>query len=79
MKFNVDGSIEQYKACLVTKGYTEQEGIDYIDTFVPVAKLVIVKRLLDLVAIHGWSLHQLDFNNAFVHRDLQEEAYMTLP
>ena len=51
------------------KGYTQQEGVDYIDTFAYVAKLVSVKLLLALVTKYGWSLHQLDVNNIFLHRD----------
>jgi hypothetical protein len=56
-KFNVDGSINKYKTRLVAKGYSQKEGIDYVDTFAPVAKLNTIKLMIALATKHKWNLH----------------------
>ena len=69
VKMNPNGSVARLKACLVAKGYAQTYGVDYTDTFSPIAKLSSVRSLISLVATHHWPLFQLDVKNAFLHED----------
>ena len=79
LKCKADGSLERYKARLVAQGYTQTHGIDYQDTFAPVAKMNTIRIIISLAVNLDWPLNQYDIKNAFLHGDLKEEIYMQLP
>lgn len=78
-KLNADGSINKYKARLVVKGYAQICGVDYSDTFAPVARLDTIRLILVVVAQKNWRVYQLDVKSAFLNGFLQEEIYVEQP
>nr|GEU61841.1 zinc finger, CCHC-type [Tanacetum cinerariifolium] len=78
-KMKVDGSIDKYKARLVIQGFRQNEGIDFFDTYAPVARISTIRLLLALAAIHDLVIHQMDVKTAFLNGDLDEEIYMKQP
>ena len=79
IKRNINGSIARYKAHLAAKGFHQRPGIDYSETYSPVIKPQTIKVVLCLAISHGWSLCQMDVNNAFLHGAIDEDIYMTQP
>jgi hypothetical protein len=76
---NADGSVDRYKARLCAKGYSQQQGIDYTETFAPVAKFSSIRSLLALAAHYDLEVHQMDVKTAFLNGDLEEDIYMVQP
>jgi hypothetical protein len=70
VKHNADGSTSRYKTRLVAKGYAQTYDIDYEKTYSPVAKMTIVRAIIVMAIVKGWSLHQMDVKNVFLHGDL---------
>ena len=74
-----DGSVERYKARLVNRGFAQQYGSDYDETFSPVARLESLWVLIALSVQNGLKLNQVDVVTAFLNGNLEEEVYMSQP
>ncbi|KAG8490590.1 hypothetical protein CXB51_013757 [Gossypium anomalum] len=78
-KKKVDGTIDKFKAKLAAKGFTQKQGIDYFDTYAPVARIVTIRLLISLTFIYNLVVHQMDVKTTFLYGELEEEVHMEQP
>nr|GEV64514.1 retrovirus-related Pol polyprotein from transposon TNT 1-94 [Tanacetum cinerariifolium] len=79
VKLNKLGGILKNKACLVARGYRQEEGIDFEESFAPVSKLEAIRIFLAYVAHKNMVVYQMDVKTAFLNGTLREEVYVSLP
>nr|KYP31619.1 Copia protein [Cajanus cajan] len=75
-KLDESGIIIRNKARLVAKGYNQEEGIDYDETFAPVARIEAIRLLLAYSSIMNFKLYQMDVKSSFLNGLIQEEVYV---
>lgn len=69
VKYKADETLDKYKAHLVTRGFSQREGIDYEKTFAPTTKLSTIRLVLALAAQFGWKVYQMDVKSAFLEKN----------
>jgi hypothetical protein len=74
-----DGEVVRNKVCLVAQGYNQVEGLDFGDTFAPIAPLETIRILLTFATSKGFKLYQMDVKSAFLNDVIQEEMYVRQP
>jgi hypothetical protein len=79
LKKKADGSVERHKERLVAKGFHQQVGLDYGETYSPVVKPTTIITVLSVAYSAGWSLKQINIQNAFLHGFLSEDVHMVQP
>ena len=75
-KIGVDGKVDTYKARLIAKGFCQRQGVDYEETFSPVAMLKSIWILLTIAAHYDYKIWQMDIKTAFLNGYIEEEIYM---
>ncbi|GJU62037.1 retrovirus-related pol polyprotein from transposon TNT 1-94 [Tanacetum coccineum] len=78
-KLDENGVVTRNKASLVAQGYNQQEGIDYDETYAPVARLESIRILLAYACALEFKLYQMDVKSAFLNGFINEEVYMAQP
>jgi hypothetical protein len=79
IKYDKNGVVKQYKARIVALGYQQVYGVDYSETYSPVARLTSLRMLLAISSYYGLLVHQMDVDTAFLNAELKEEIYIIPP
>ena len=79
IKYAADGSIEKYKARFVARGFSQVEGVDYDETFAPIARFSSIRAVISIVAQMGWRIHQMDVKTTFLNGLLHQGVYLEQP
>ena len=79
IKRKPDGTVDRYKARLVVRGFSQIEGVDFFETFSPVARFDTIRALLSLAVNENLVLKQFDIKTAFLNSNLEEEIFMKQP
>jgi hypothetical protein len=79
IKQKADGTVERYKARLVARGFSQQYGIDFEETFAPVARISSVRLILAIAVANNYEIHQMDVTAAYLNGRLEEEIYLQQP
>ena len=79
LKINDDGSVSKFKCRLVCKGYSQEYGVDYNETFAPCVQRSTLRMMLALATTLGIEVHEHDIETAFLNGEIEEEIYMEQP
>ena len=78
-KRGLTGVVEKYKARIVARGFMQEEGVDYGDTYSPTVRFESIRMMMAAAAFDGLHMEQLDVTTAFLYADLEEEVYLEIP
>ena len=75
----VDGTIEKFKASFMARGFSQKEGVDYVETFSPITRYTSIRAVMSLVSFMGWRINQMDVNTTLFKVIIEKEVYIVQP
>ena len=81
LKKDANGAVTSHRARLVVQGFSQIPGVDFDETFAPIARMMSIRTVLALAARHDWEIHQVDVKSAYLYGELEEHEviYMKPP